>query len=80
MSQRLRLRRLLGDGRMATWINGEPVCVKKSPVERVSSRIRLVSRHEDNELTHEDMVEAGLAPTEAEWEADYRKQILDCMM
>jgi hypothetical protein len=57
---------------MATWINGEPVRVVCEPVVCVVCG--------DVELTHEDMVEAGLAPTEAEWEADYRKQILDCMM
>jgi hypothetical protein len=34
---------------------------------------------EDDEPTHEELVEAGLAPTEAEMEADYQKQILDCM-
>ena len=50
---------------MATWIDDEPV-------------VGVVC--EDVELTHEDMVEAGLVPTEAEWEADYKKQILDCMI
>ena len=34
---------------------------------------------EDDEPTHEELVEAGLTPTEAEMEADYQKQILDCM-
>ena len=35
---------------------------------------------EDDEPTHEELVEDGLAPTDEEMEADYQKQILDCMM
>lgn len=63
---------------MATWINGEPACVKKSVAR---GRILETSRfHEDDYPTHEEMVEAGHAPTEAELEADYKKQWLDCII
>lgn len=33
---------------------------------------------DDEEPTHEELIEAGLVPTEEELQKDYEKQILDC--
>ena len=65
---------------MATWINGEPVCVKRKSVARGGILETTSRSHEDDYPTHEEMVEAAHAPTEAELEADYKKQWLDCII